>query len=122
MPTEPTQQSNVPYFLIVGGMAVVGVVAIVLVSVLRPDADNSALITTIIGLLLPTTASILALLKTQETQVTMNARFDAILEEKPVVSAQTGMPGRTNTRVINLKSPFSPRIKGESDSGTSNNY
>lgn len=78
MPTEP-KTSNVPYFLIVGGMAVVGVVAVVLVSVLRPEQDNSALITTIVGLLLPTTASILAFLKAQETHLSVNSRLDSFI-------------------------------------------
>lgn len=106
--TEPTveKSSNVPYFLIVGGMAVAGVIAVVLVSVFRPEQDNTALIATIVGLLLPTTASILAFLKAQETHLSVNSRLDSFIEgAEAVAKAQGVKQGRdeANARTDKIK-------------------
>lgn len=71
--------TNTPYLLVSGGMAVVGVIAIVVITSLRPDQDNAVLIATILGLLASTTASILAFQKAQQTHLSVNSRLSAFL-------------------------------------------
>lgn len=70
---------NTPYLLVSGGMAIVGVVAIVVITSLRPDQDNAVLIATILGLLASTTASILAFQKASSTHIAVNSRLSEFI-------------------------------------------
>lgn len=69
-------ESNVPYLIAVVTMALLGVGGIVLVLVLRPDQDNTALLAAIAGLVAPTTMGLLAFLKTKDTHVLVNSRME----------------------------------------------
>ncbi len=55
-----------PYIVAVLIMAVLGVAAIVTLTVMRPKEDNVVIITLILGFLAPTTLSLLSLMKAQE--------------------------------------------------------
>jgi hypothetical protein len=69
--------SKWPYVLAAIGGVTAALIAIVLISVLRPDRDNTQLITTIMTLITPTLAAILALIKgTENTQAVQELRLD----------------------------------------------
>lgn len=87
--TNPS--SNTPYLIAVAFLALLTVLAIVLITFLRPDKDNTALITAVIGALVPTTASILALMKAQETHLSVNSRLDAFIETEAKLSRLEGI-------------------------------
>lgn len=81
---------NTPYLLVSGGMAVVGVIAIVAITSLRPDQDNAVLIATIIGLLASTTASILSFQKSQQTHLSVNSRLDSFIASAEAAAGAKG--------------------------------
>lgn len=57
-------------------MMTLGVIGAVSVAILRPAQDNTLLIGGLFGFLTPTTVSILAFMKAQETHVAVNSRLD----------------------------------------------
>lgn len=75
-PINPLQKgSNTPYLIAVVVMVLIGVVAVLSIVLLRPDSDNSQLIATVLSMIVPTTAAILALMKSQETHLTVNSQL-----------------------------------------------
>ena len=67
--------SGTPYVVAVVLMTMIGIVAILILTLVRPDKDNSQLIATILSLIVPTTAAILALMKSQETHLMVNSQL-----------------------------------------------
>jgi len=61
-------------------MTLITTLAVIIVSILLPDKDNTVLITTIIGISAPTTFSMLAFIKAQETHVLVNSRMTTFIE------------------------------------------
>jgi hypothetical protein len=61
-------------------MAFLGVLAIVGIELLRPGQDNTILHGLVIGFLTPTTMSLLALMKANDTHTIVNSRMSALLE------------------------------------------
>lgn len=68
--------SNIPYLIAIVVMILIGLVSILVVEIMRPEKDNVQLIATIAGFIVPTTASILALMKSQETHLTVNSQLE----------------------------------------------
>jgi len=68
--------NNIPYLIAVVAMSALGVISVVTVLILRPQADNAALFAAIAGFIAPTTMALLAFMKTQETHVLVNGRMD----------------------------------------------
>jgi hypothetical protein len=60
-------------------MACLGVIAILVLTSLRPAQDNSVLIATVIGFLSTTTGVIMTFMKAQETHLAVNSRLDAFM-------------------------------------------
>lgn len=67
--------SHTPYLIAVVVMVLIGVIAIMLIVLLRPNSDNTQLIATMVSMVVPTTAAILALMKSQETHLTVNSQL-----------------------------------------------
>lgn len=87
--------NNIPYVLAVVVMSLIGVASIVLISIFRSDKDNSNLITMIIGLITPTTLSLLAFMKAQETHLSVNSRLDSfMLNAREAAHAQGFVQGK----------------------------
>lgn len=87
---ETPKASPLPYALILAGMAVVGVVAIIIISAFRPDQDNATLIAVVIGLITTTSASILTLLTSRETHLSVNSRLDTFVETAEAAAQARG--------------------------------
>lgn len=71
--------NNVPYIIAVVVMIVVVVIAITVIAVTRPERDNSALYALILGSIGPTTLSLLAYMKSQETHLSVNSRLEQFI-------------------------------------------
>jgi hypothetical protein len=83
--------NNVPYLIAVVAMMMVGVAGVVTVEVLRPTADNLALNASILGFLAPTTLSLLAFMKSQETHLSVNSRLDAFMANARMAAHAQGI-------------------------------
>ena len=68
----PYKQSPIPILLAVCGLAVLAVAAVLAVTAIRPDQDNTNLITNIMSILLPTTLALLAFLKSTENATSIH--------------------------------------------------
>ncbi len=71
--------NNVPYIMAVVTMIVVVIIAVTLIAVIRPDKDNSSLYVLILGSIGPTTISLLAFMKSQETHLSVNSRLEQFI-------------------------------------------
>jgi hypothetical protein len=83
--------NNTYYLIAVVVMAVVGVVACVLIAVLRPDKDNAALITSVAGFIAPTTLSLLAFMKSNDTHLSVNGRLEKYLSSVRIAAHADGV-------------------------------
>jgi len=91
--------NNLPYIVAVVVMAALGVLAVVAITLIRPDQDNTALLATVIGFVAPTTFSLMAFMKAQETKLSVNGRLDALMANaKHVAYAQGLSEGRAEGR------------------------
>jgi hypothetical protein len=82
-------------------MALLGVVGVLVVTLLRPDKDNSALITSLLGFLAPTTMALLAFMKAQETHLAVNSRLDALIVQAEAIGFTKG----TDSQRLNPSPP-----------------
>jgi hypothetical protein len=78
--TNALKGSPTIYVISLVVMVFIGISAIVMVEVLRPNQDNMVLHGLILGFLTPTTMSLLSLLKANETHTIVNSRMTALLE------------------------------------------
>jgi hypothetical protein len=84
--------NNTPYIVAVVVMMALGVIGVVAVVILRPSAtDNMLVIAALVGFLTPTTVSLLAFMKAQETHVAVNSRLDAWLAAATESAHSKGM-------------------------------
>lgn len=72
--------SNVPYLVAIVVMVLISVTAIVAVTLIRPEQDNSSLYVLILGSIGPTTLALLAFMKAQETHLSVNSRLDQFIK------------------------------------------
>jgi hypothetical protein len=91
--------NNLPYVVAVVIMMGFGVVGVVAITVLRPTQDNTIIITTLLGFLAPTTLSLLAFMKAQETHLSVNSRLDDFMRTATYAAHAKGlMEGRGEGR------------------------
>ena len=86
MQPSPKPASNWPYLITVVLMAAFGVIAVLVLTALRPTQDNSVLIATVIGFLSTTTGVILTFMKAADTHDAVNHRLDLFLSTARQVS------------------------------------
>jgi hypothetical protein len=91
--------NNVPYIMAVVLMAALGILGVVAVAVARPGQDNTAIFTAIAGFVCPTTLSLLAFMKAQETHLSVNSRLDAFMRNAELAAHIKGIvAGRAQGR------------------------
>lgn len=83
--------NNFQYVVAVLIMSALGVAAVIAVTLMRPSQDNTVLIASIFGFLLPTTMALLAFMKSQETHLSVNSRLDAFLSEARLAAKAEGV-------------------------------
>lgn len=79
------------YLIAIAAVSIIGVIAAIVITVARPNTDNTLLIASIFGFLLPTLMALLALMKTQETHVAVNSRMDELLKITRTASRAEGV-------------------------------
>lgn len=95
--TKPASNSSAFVLGSIIALAVIGAGTIVIVSLLRPKEDNTALIASILGFIAPTTAALLALVKStqagaavQELRLDVNHRLSQLLEQTAKAAKSEG--------------------------------
>lgn len=95
---QPAKDKSTPYLAAVLVMLVVGIMGVVTIVSIRPDFDILVVAGVIFAFLTPTTTSILALLKTQETNeqaiethLSVNSRLDAFIKQAELVARAAGV-------------------------------
>ena len=92
----PNQTStNLPYLIAVVIMALIGVAGVLTVFHMRPDADNTAIVATLAGFIVPTTLSLLAFMKAQETHIIVNSRMDEYRAQLQLVAQSAERAARS---------------------------
>lgn len=71
-------------------IAIATILSVALVAIFR-EGDNTAVITAIIGLAVPTIASILAYMKTQETHAIVNSKLDEVVKTATAAARAEGV-------------------------------
>lgn len=98
--------NNNSYIIAVVVMFLIGVAGIIGIGFIRPDVDILLIMTGVFGVLTLTTVSLLALLKAQETHLSVNSRLDAFIKQAGLVQRAEGViEGReeANKRTDSLK-------------------
>lgn len=106
-PNPLAKSSNAPYLITVVLMTLIGMIAVIMVLWLRPDSDNTNLIAILLGMIVPTTASIMAIMKSQETHLTVNSQLAQWKEDFSKLMRAEGAKeavDQEQARVANLKS------------------
>jgi len=90
MNTPPKLASNTPYLVTVGVMFLIGIAGVVLIAALRPTTDILTIIAAVFAFLTPTTASVLAFQKAQETHLSVNSRLDGFIKNAQAAALAAG--------------------------------
>jgi uncharacterized membrane protein YgaE (UPF0421/DUF939 family) len=91
MEEAPAKTNSLQYVVAVLVMSMLGVIAVVAVTIIRPDKDNTTLIAAMIGFLTPTTMALLAFMKSQETHKAVNGRLDAFIKAATDLARSQGV-------------------------------
>ena len=86
-----TPADNLQYVIAILVMALLGVVAVVGITLSRPHDDNSILITAVLGFLAPTTLSLLSFMKSEQTHISVNSRLDSFLKTAQAAALNQGV-------------------------------
>ncbi len=103
--TVPPPVSTSTYVWAAVSVVLIGTLAIFGIFVVRPDRDNSAIITIIIAGIAPTAAAILGLMKAQETHLVVNSRFDKVIGAATAVAREEGAAAERARAAITGSSP-----------------
>lgn len=96
--------TNLSYIRAVIIMVLLGCFMALVIVLVRPDKDNVEIIASIFGLLTPTTLSLLAFMKSQETHLSVNSRLDDFISEASTsAKAQGIIEGRNEANERNDK-------------------
>lgn len=71
-------------------MFLIAIVGTVIITLIRPDMDNGVIIAAFFGVLTPTTVSLLALMKAQETHLSVNSRLDQFIKNAGGIARAEG--------------------------------
>jgi hypothetical protein len=102
----PPRSNPWPYIVALVIVSLIGALSIVTITLVRPHEDNTAIYTQIVGMLLPTSAAILALIRVGQTQeavkdvhISLNSRLSALLEKTELASRAAGkVEGRAEVK------------------------
>lgn len=87
--------NNTPYLVAVTLMVFFGIAGVAGISMARPNDDLLTIAAMVFGFLSPTTLSLLAFMKAQETHLSVNSRLDAFLQTaKDAARAEGEIAGR----------------------------
>lgn len=90
-PTIVQPPSNTPYLVAVVIMLLMTLGTVMGILLIRPGQDNTQLIATVVGMMVPTIAAILAFMKSQETHLSVNSRLDDFMTEHAARAKTEGL-------------------------------
>lgn len=101
-PGNPTKAPTAPYIVVIVVITVAAISGVVLVLTIRPDKDNAALVTQILGFASTTLMAALAYMRSTETREVVNSRMDefkrTIQAASEIAQAQAHAEGRAEGR------------------------
>lgn len=86
----PHVASNVPYLATITVMFAIGIAGVAVIAKARPETDILTIIAAVFAFLTPTTASILAFQKAQETHLSVNSRLDSFVKNAQAAALAVG--------------------------------
>jgi hypothetical protein len=86
------------YVVAVVIMMALGVSGATLIALFRHEPDNTMMIMHLFGFLTPTTVALLALMKSQETHLSVNSRMDELLKVSIGRAREQGRQDERDTR------------------------
>lgn len=89
-PTVVHPANNAPYLVAVVLMVLIAISGVVLIVIFRPDADILIVFSGVFGFLTPTTLSLLAFMKSQETHLSVNSRLDEFIQNAEAAAEERG--------------------------------
>lgn len=87
---EGAKTSNTPFLVTIIAMFTVGIAGVVAISFVRKDVDVLLITAAMFAFITPTTASILAYQKAQETHLSVNSRLDGFIANASIASRAKG--------------------------------
>lgn len=81
---------NFQYIVAIVVMFLIATVSTVVITLARPDIDNGVVIAALFGVLTPTTVSLLAFMKAQETHLSVNSRLDDFIKNASGIARAEG--------------------------------
>lgn len=84
---NPPKASAAPYLVVIVVIAVASIAGVVLVLTIRPDKDNAALVTQILGFGSTTLMAALAYMRSTDTREVVNSRMDEFKRSLQAASA-----------------------------------
>src|SRR3990167_10747566 len=91
--------NNIPYVVAIIVMMGIAIVGVATITIFRPNQDNTVVIASIFGFLAPTTLSLLAFMKAQETHLSVNSRLDQFMKNAELAARAEGeLAGRAAGR------------------------
>jgi len=82
--------NNIPYVVAIIVMTGIAIVGVATITIFRPNQDNTVVIASIFGFLAPTTLSLLAFMKAQETHLSVNSRLDQFMKNAELAARSEG--------------------------------
>ena len=110
-PTIVQPPSNIPYLVAIVIMLLMALGSVMGILLIRPGQDNTQLIATVVGMMVPTIAAILAFMKSQETHLSVNSRLDAFMAEHAASADAKGFARgveQTNAQTVAATIPVPP--------------
>jgi hypothetical protein len=83
--------NNIPYLIAVVVMMLIAILGVSAIAIFRPDTDVLVVFGVVFGFLTPTTLSLLALMKSQETHLSVNSRLDEFMRNAEEAAEGRGM-------------------------------
>lgn len=83
--------STTPYLILAISMAALAIISVTVISITRPDRDNSILITAILGFIGTATMSGMTFMKAQETHRSVDGRLEEFLASTRLAAHAQGL-------------------------------
>lgn len=117
---EPKKQSNALLYLgVIFGTTIVLMIAVVSITVLRPDKDNASLIVSLVGFSATIVAALLALLKSEnnataitELHLAVNTRLTELLKQTSLASVAEGKEKQEKKQITDLNAVSAQVLSG----------
>lgn len=101
---DPNLKRTSLYVITVIALCALAAISVVLITILRPDKDNTSVIATLLGLFVPSIGALIAAI-IQQVHLAVNSRLTELLRVTAASSKAEGVKEATEARKDLVKSP-----------------